>query len=75
MYMYMYMVVSHLLSDPNTHTNRQATKTKQKKHVELQTVTNLPQLRATQMLNPVPSSTFSEFSHCDDHVAIAPQKT
>ena len=27
------------------------------------------------MLNPVPNSKFSEFSHCDDHFAIAPQKT
>ena len=46
-----------------------------KKHVKLQTVTNLPQKRATKMFNPVPSSKFSEFSHCDDNFAIAPQKT
>ena len=45
------------------------------KYVKLQTVTNLPQLRATRMLYPDLCSIFRVDSHCSSHFAVAPQKT
>ena len=46
-----------------------------KKYVKLQTVTNLPQLRATRMLYTDLCSIFRVDSHCSSHFAVAPQKT
>ena len=38
-------------------------------------VINMAKIGRTEMLYPVPGSIFAEFSHSDDHFAIALQKT